>query len=584
MARRKAVRLVLLLIVCASIFSIAAVAGTFLMMYGEPSVPEGATLVLRVGALPEGPGGGGIGDLLGTRRTLSLAEVLDSLKKAKADARVRRVLIIPTGLPAAYWAKIQDVRDAIVDFRTSGKPAVAYLEYGGQREYYLASACDQIFLMPNSPLDLTGLASYEVFLRGLFDKIGAEPDLHHIGDYKTASNQMTEETFTAAHREMAESLNNDLFEQLVEGIAEGRGKSTAEVEALIDEGPFLPDAARDAGLVDVLAYEDQIEDLVTDADGEFRRLEGPSYARVRSSSLGLGSAPRMGVIYISGTIASGRGGFDPLYGGIAGSEVIVEQIRRARDDSSLRALVVRIDSPGGSTIASDVIWRALALARAEQPDRPIVVSMSDLAASGGYYVAMPAHALVAQPGTLTGSIGIYGGKVTTGGTYEKLGMNIETVSRGRYADMSSPVRRYDEAERKKLEEQLAAFYDQFIEKVAESRQMSKDDVDAIAQGRVWTGRQAHEVGLVDELGGLTTAVAVAKRRAGIADDREVELVAYPARLGVFDLLFDQLGRAAYSRLPDATAALVQAVAPFAYPGGLFRSGEALALMPLVFAR
>ena len=580
MALRRGAWLIIWLMVFASVISMTAVVGTYLLLSVEPSVPQGSTLVLRIGELPEGDGREAVRGLFGSPGVLTLPEVIDSLKRAKADPRVTGVLIIPSGVPQDYWAKIQEVRDAIIDFRASRKPAFAYVEYGGEREYYIATACDRIFLMPTSPLDLTGLASYEVFLRGTLDKIGAYPDIHHIGDYKTASNQLTETTFTPAHREMAESLNRDLFGQLVRDIAKGRGKSEADVRMLFDEGPFLAEAARHAGLVDELAYEDQIDDFVPGAKGEMKLLDGLGYARSRGSRVSLRAGPRMGVISVAGTIASGRGGFDPVYGGIAGSDLVVEQIRRARSDSSLRAIILRIDSPGGSTIASDVIWRELAITRRQHPDRPIVVSMSNLAASGGYYVAMPAHAIVAQPGTLTGSIGIFGGKITTGGTYQKLGMTVEAVSSGRHAEMNSPVRPYNESERAKMQEQLRAFYAQFVQKVAEARGMSPDKVDSVAQGRVWTGRQAKEIGLVDELGGFETAIKVAKRRAKIAEGTEVELVSYPSYRNVFDMLTQQLGQSAHDRLLTVAPDFIRLMAPLAMPFHLFRRGEALALAPL----
>jgi protease IV len=583
-AIRRGVRLVLLLILGASVMSMTGVAATYFLMFSEPSVPDRTTLVLRIGELTEGLDGDTLRNLVGGTRTLTLQEVIADLKKAKSDPRITSVLIMPNGVPDAYWAKVQEVRDAILDFRTSRKPTVAYLEYGGQREYYLATACDRVFLMPNSPLDLTGLASYEVFLRGTLDKIGAYPDLHHIGNYKTASNQLTETTFTAAHREMAESLNHDLFDQLVRGIAEGRKKTEAEVRKLIDNGPFLPEAARAAGLVDALAYEDQIDDLVPEVNGEMALVEGDRYVRVSARGSPARGAPRVGVISIDGTIASGRNGFDPVYGGITGSDSVVEQIREARADSSLRAIVIRIDSPGGSTIASDVIWRELLVTGRQKPDRPIVVSMSDLAASGGYYIATPAQAIVAQPGTLTGSIGIFGGKMATGGTYRKLGMNIEAIKSGRHAEMNSPVRPFNDSERAKLEEQLRAFYDQFVQKVATSRGMSREAVDALAQGRVWTGRQAKAVGLVDELGGFDTAVKVAKRRAKIADTTEVELVQYPAHRGVLEVLMEQVGRSGHAWLAAFAPNLLGRMPPAAFPAHVFRRGEALALIPVPLLR
>jgi protease-4 len=567
--------------VFATLISMTAVVGTYLLLSAEPSVPRGTTLVLRIGELPEGDGREAVRGLFGGPGVLTLREVLDSLKRAKADSRITGVLIVPNGLPQDYWARIQEVRDAIIDFRSSRKPAFAYVEYGGEREYYLATACDRIFLMPTSPLDLTGLASYEVFLRGTLEKIGAYPDIYHIGDYKTAANQLTETTFTPAHREMAESLNRDLFDQLVQDIAKSRRKSEHDVRALFNEGPFLAEAARHAGLVDELAYEDQIDDLVPGAKGEMTLLDGFNYARGRGPRIGLRTGPRVGVIAVAGTIASGRGGFDPVYGGIAGSDVVVEQIRRARSDSTLRAIIVRIDSPGGSTIASDVIWRELAITRRQRPERPIIVSMSNLAASGGYYIAMPAHAIVAQPGTLTGSIGIYGGKITTGGTYQKLGVTIESVSNGRHAEMNSPLRPYSESERAKLQEQLRAFYTQFVQKVADARGMTPDQVDSVAQGRVWTGRQAKAIGLVDELGGFETAIKVAKRRAKIAETTEVELVSYPSYRNIFELLTQQLGQSAHERLVTLTPDFVRLIAPLTMH--LFRHGEALALAPFAGA-
>ena len=245
------------------------------------------------------------------------------------------------------------------------------------------------------------------------------------------------------------------------------------------------------------------------------------------------------MIYATGTINSGKSGYDPVNGAIAGSETLIEYIRQARRDSSVRAIVLRIDSPGGSATASDAIWRELMIARNERADRPLIVSMSDLAASGGYYIAMPAQVIVAQPSTLTGSIGIFGGKFVTGGVYEKLGARIESTSIGRHAEINSPARPYNPEELKKLQEQLQAFYDQFVEKVAESRHSTPEKIDALAQGRVWTGRQAKQNGLVDELGGLDRAIAVAKQRAKIAADSDVELVVYPPRKSFYELLSEQ---------------------------------------------
>jgi protease-4 len=300
----------------------------------------------------------------------------------------------------------------------------------------------------------------------------------------------------------------------------------------------------------------------------------------------MGSGPRIAVINAVGVINSGRSGVDPLSGAVAGSDTLVEYIRKARNDASVKAIVLRIDSPGGSTIASDVIWRELSLAGTGKRARPLVASMSDLAASGGYYIAMAAPDIVAEPGTLTGSIGIYGGKIVTGGTYEKLGMKIEAVSAGKHAEMNSPVRPFNDAERAKMEGQLRAFYDQFVEKVARARHMKPEAVDAIAQGRVWTGRQAKAIGLVDVLGGLDRAVALAKERARIPAGSSVELVIYPPKRTPWDLLSDsftgmdqQAGLLAFLGIRDR-----RAVGAVTAPLRLFRRGEPLALMPFGYLR
>ncbi|HOG29803.1 MAG TPA: S49 family peptidase, partial [Vicinamibacterales bacterium] len=447
---RRGLGLVLMILLLAVLVSAAGMAVLMFVAGREPAVAADSVLEQRVeGDLADAASENVFDTLLSGRRQ-GVRAIVDNLRKAKTDRRIAAVVVYPRGLTSAYWAKLQEVRDAIADFRASGKPAVAHLEYGGDREYFVATGCDRVFLLPTSPLDLSGLASYELFLRGTLDKIGAYPDYLHIGDYKTAPNQLTERTFTPAHREMAESLNRDLFEQLVQGVADGRNKSADEVRRIIDDGPFLAADAVQLGLVDDLAYEDEIDGKVRPGKGRVVRVKGDDYAKVSPASVGLKGRSRIAVINAVGIINSGRSGIDPLNGAVLGSDTIVEYIRKARRDRSIKAVVLRIDSPGGSTIASDVIWRELSLFNSGPGARPLVASMSDLAASGGYYIAVAAPDIVAEPGTLTGSIGIYGGKIVAGGTYEKLGMNIESLSIGAYADMGSPVRPFSEAERAKL--------------------------------------------------------------------------------------------------------------------------------------
>jgi protease-4 len=296
------------------------------------------------------------------------------------------------------------------------------------------------------------------------------------------------------------------------------------------------------------------------------------------------------VIYATGTIMSGKSGYDPINGPIAGAETIIENIRQVRRDSSVRALVLRVDSPGGSAPASDAIWRELMITKQERADRPIIVSMSDLAASGGYYIAMPAHVIVAQPSTLTGSIGIFSGKIVTGGVYNKLGANIQSTSIGKHAEINSPARAYNPDELKKLNEQLQAFYDAFVEKVAESRHTTPEKIDAIAQGRVWTGQQAKQNRLVDELGGLDRAVAIAKQRAKLPADGEVELKVYPVPKSFYELLSDQFSGASSGLTMGAwltanlTKGEIEALRVMRGPLTMFHRGEPLALMPFTFLR
>jgi protease-4 len=349
------------------------------------------------------------------------------------------------------------------------------------------------------------------------------------------------------------------------------------VRALIDGGPYLAAGARDAGLVDDLAYEDQIPDG-SPVPGR-RRLEAETYERGRPFASG---GPRIALLYAAGVIASGESAFDAPGGQVVGSETFAGWVRRVRVDSGVRAIVVRIDSPGGSAIASEVIWRELMLAR---DVKPVVVSMGDVAASGGYYIAAPAHAIVAQPGTITGSIGVVTGKYVLQDTMDKLGIGTGSESAGRFAEIYSPFRPFTPEERARVEEQMQATYELFLTRVVEGRHKTREQIDAVAQGRVWTGHQAAGLGLVDELGGLDRAIAIAKERAHIDPASEVSLVVYPPKRSFYEVLanpFDVAGSSSLSGLLRRPQ--VRAVEAFASLMGRFRTGEPLAIMPNVFWR
>jgi len=586
--RRRGVIIVLSIIAFAVLVSFAGIALIYALVSRGPSIQDDSTLVLRPGGTLQETAPDDVFGQLVDRDTTTVRGFVQSLQLAKRDPRITGVLLMPQPLDSPFWGKVQELRDAVVDFRKSGKIVVAYLEYGGDREYYLASAADRVYLLPTSSLDLTGVASYEVFLRGTFDRVGAYPDFLQIGAYKTAVNQLTQKSFTPAHREMTESLNADAYEQLVRGIASARKKTEGEVRRLLDDGPFLPDEALRDGLVDGLAYEDQLDDRVPQLrqGGEMRRVQGADYERVTPRSLGIRPTSRIAVVYASGVIASGKSGYDPRNGMVVGSDTFAEQLRRARADDSIKAIVLRVDSPGGSSVASDVMWRELTITRDQKPARPLITSMSDLAASGGYYISAPGQVIVAEPGTLTGSIGIFAGKVVIDGTLGKVGVSTETVKSGKNADIYSPFSQFSPDQRAKVGDYMQSFYKTFISKVAQGRHTTPDRIDAVGQGRVWTGAQAKDRGLVDVLGGLDTAVAIAKERAHIPADEEVELVEYSPRRSLYEAL-TELGRSssalgAWTML--ANEAQRQAMSTLMAPVSAFRRGEPLALMPFTFVR
>jgi len=573
-ALSRGARFVLVIIGFTLITSLGAALVIVTLVTAGPTIESRSVLWLRLPSnLTEYVPGGLLGQLIAGRRD-TVNSVVEVLRKAKVDERIEAVVVVPSSQPG-MWGKIQEVRDAILDFKESGKPIVAYLEYGGGQQYYLATAADEIFLTPTSSVDLVGVASYELFLREALDAVGVYPDMLHAGDFKTASNIYTETTFTAEHKEMAEALNRDLYQQLVSGIAEGRRLTEGEVRQLIDDGPYLPDDAVEQRLVDGLRYEDELLGQDPLPEEGLHRLLYQDYRLVDPRPLGLNQGPEIAVIYAVGTITFGASGVDVSGSEVLGSEAIVAAVREAREDPAVKAIIVRIDSPGGAAVASDIIWREIVLAREA---KPVIASMSDLAASGGYYIAAPADVIVAQPGTLTGSIGVIAGKFVIDRALDKLGVNVESVTDGRAAGLNSVFSPFSEDLRARLQQQIDATYETFLLRVAEGREMLRDDVHAVAQGRVWTGRQARVNGLVDELGGFRRAVEIAKERAGIVTDAEVTLVAYPKPPSVFEILSDGVGGSVLvaRRTLSATEKL-QAVATL--PFRLFHPSQPLALMP-----
>ena len=527
----RGMRFILSFLVMAVLISISGVALVYFLGSGGPTIETNSILWLRV---PDSLGEQEADDIFGLiNQRDTVLSLVSTLRKAKVDERISAVVLIPS-IAEGLWGKVQEIRDAVTDFKASGKPIVAYLEYGTGQAYYLASACDEVFMTPTSPLNLIGVSSYAVFLREALDKVGFQADMLSAGDYKTAVNLYTETTFTPEHREMAQSLNRDLYDQLVAGIAEGRELTLARVRVLIDDGPYKAADTVRVGLVDALVYEDQLIDGLPLGSS-------PSivdYADYRQVTLPGEDGSRVALVYAEGVINFGTSGNDLQGNQTVGSETLTSAIRAAREDAEIEAIVLRVDSPGGVAVAADVMWRELDLASAE---KPLIVSMSDLAASGGYYIAAPADVIVAHPGTLTGSIGVYGGKYVAGETLEKLGVNVEVVTDGTHADLFSPTTQFSDSARQAVLAQIDDTYERFLQVVADGRGLSRDQVHQIAQGRVWTGRQAYDNGLVDELGGLHRAIEIAKTEAGIAAETPITLVTYPQPRSFFEVLRNWFG-------------------------------------------
>ena len=466
------------------------------------------------------------------RRPPTLRTLVDSIDRAGSDAKVDALVLRVSMLPDAGWGKVQELRDAITRFRKSGKPAYAHLEFAGNKEYYLATACSKIYAVPNAILDVSGLRSETTFFANTLDKLGVQAQFEGVGKYKNAPNQFTQTGFTEPHREQMEALLDSVYEEYVTGIRQARNKTADETQEIIDAGPYDGESALKAGLVDELLYADQLRERLKDAES----VTPGRYTKGSSRGFGFDRRPKIALIYAVGEIVGGESQGSGLGGQVAGSDTVASALKQAREDTSVQAIVLRVDSPGGSGTASDVIWREVVLARKA---KPLVVSMGDVAASGGYYIAMASDAIVAQPSTITGSIGVFGGKFTLRGLYDKIGITKEILTRGRNADLFSEYRPWTDEERAKFRTLMVSFYEEFIKKAAEGRKKSYDDVDAVAQGRVWTGNEALRHGLVDRLGGLEVAVGIAKERAKIDRGQEVNLVVMPERKGLLETILER---------------------------------------------
>ena len=540
---RKVVLIISGIVLGVVLFCVVGMAIIVSMVRGErPSIRDNSVLALNVsGPLPDYVPDNALNRIF-ANPPQSLSSLLAQFRKAKVDKRISAI-ILDVDASDAGWAKAEEIRDAIKDFRSSGKPVYAYMETGFNKDYYVAAACDKIYLPPSGELFVTGLAADVMFFRGSLDKLGIYPDVYQIGKYKTAGDMLTRKEMTREHRDFINSLLDDLYGRYMDGIAQGRSKSADDVRKLIDNAPYTATQARDAGLIDGALYRDDVEKELKKRLGykesdELRIAKASDYRKISQESLGLNRGEKIAVVYAAGDIVSGTSQFGSSGEETIGSDSLVRVLKEVRDDNTIKAVVLRVDSPGGSGLASDIIWKGV---ESLKEKKPVVVSMSDVAASGGYYIACNANKIVAQPSTITGSIGVVGGKPVVKGFYDWIGVTNEYVLRGTNAGMFRESEKFSDGERKKFEEFLRSTYEDFTSKVAKGRSKDKNYIDSIGQGRVWTGRQGKENGLVDEYGGLDKAIEIAKQLAKIPAEKGVQRIIRPQLPSFWDQLFSDSG-------------------------------------------
>jgi protease-4 len=488
---------------------------------GGPKIEAGSTLVLTLeGDYAEGADGPLIARLLGGGEP-SLLGVYSAFRKAELDPRIARVVVRVRGLGIG-WGKAQELRAAIARVGEAGKQTVAVLEAEGfgAGGYYVASAAQRVVVTPASRSPLLGLATEQLFFAGLFEKLGVMVEYERAGDYKSAVEPFTAEKMSDASREMTNALLDSTEATFAADVARARGLEPAAVGALVDAAPSSAEELLAAKLVDEVAY---YEDVVKGA----KVVKQEDWEQVDPASLGVKTEATFALISGAGMVVTGSGEMSPTGDRVMASDTFVSAVREAVEDDDVKALLVRIDSPGGSPLASDLMWRALRDARAA--GKPVVVSMSDVAASGGYYVASAADTIVSHPTTLTGSIGVFVIRPSLGGLLEKAGVTAETMQRGARADLLFGSQPLTVGAREVLKKDVEGVYEQFVARVAEGRGMDPDAVKRVGGGRVWTGAQALEIGLVDELGGLYEAAVAAKKAVGLKEDAAVALKTFPAQ-------------------------------------------------------
>jgi len=500
---------------------VVVVLGVTIYLARTARVPAGSVLVIDLtGPVEEQKATGFLGSLLGGDIVV-MHQVLDAVDAAKTDSHVAG-LVVKVYNPEARWAKLQEIRQHLMDFRASGKPSICLLggDFNPNRDFYVATGCQQVWLVPTAPLGITGLMTQSLFYRGTFEKLKIVPEFMHIAEYKTAANQYMEKKYTPAHREMAESLMRSTYDQYVDGVAATRKLERAQTEALIAQGPLTAQEALDGKLVDKLGYYDDVQKYFRERTDRWQPVSLDRYVKQMKNE----GTYKIAVVNATGEILVGDSQWTPNTGFLMGSDTVSADLRRAREDDSIKAIVLRVDSPGGSAVASDIIGHEVQLAAKQ---KPVVVSMSDVAGSGGYWISMSARKIVADGGTLTGSIGVVLGKFNISGLYDMIGLSTDHLQTSENASIYSEQQNFTPAQRDKIQSMMQGIYKDFCKGVADGRHMTVERVNEIGRGRVWTGAQAKEIGLVDEVGGLTRAIAMAREIGGIPGGAKVQVVYYP---------------------------------------------------------
>jgi len=481
-----------------------------------------------------------------------LRDMIRRLDAAAADKDINGV-VLHLDSPQIGYGRLNELRAAVARTRAAGKKVYATGDTLQGAQYLLACACDQIVMPPSGTLMVHGVSAELMFYKNLFEKVGIEADFLQVGKYKGAAEPYTREAMSEPFRQQYEAVIDDIFEQMVGQIADARVIHPTKVKELIDQGLFTASAAKKAGLVDVVAYEDEFQDrlkgelkvdelkLVRDyakkkVDTDFSGITG----MMKLMELMMGGnpskrtsrKPKIAVVYAVGVIVEGESSTSLLGGSSVGSATIVKALRTAEKDDTVKAIVLRVDSPGGSATASDLIWREVTRIK-----KPVIASMGDIAASGGYYISMGADKILAEPGTLTGSIGVVGGKLSMKGLFDKVGLTTQSIRRGQNAGMFSSQGKFTDSEKKVWQAMMNETYGQFVSKAAQGRKMDRKKLQSLAEGRIWTGRMAAGNGLVDRTGTLKDAIAEARKLASVKDDEETEVLVLPEPKSFFEVLF-----------------------------------------------